>query len=85
MNRFEQAFYPLDETIKKHLPVSYNFLYKFNKRGIVKKKGDAYYGIRVAVLNTSKFYPWGHTKPISKMIDYTGIQLKKKKSEQHEK
>jgi hypothetical protein len=85
MSRFEQEFHPLDETIKKNLPVSYNFLYKFNKRGIVKKKGDAYYGIKVTILNTSKFYPWGHTKPISKIVDFTGIKPKKENTKQNGK
>lgn len=74
MSRFEQEYHQFDEETKKNLPISYNFLYKFSKRGIIKKRGDAYYGVRVDLLDTQTFFPWGHTKPISKTFDFSDLK-----------
>lgn len=84
MNRFDQAYHSFPEPVKKKIPVNFNFIYRFNKRGVVKKKGDAYYGVPVKILNTPQFYTWGHNKSISKILDLTAFTQPEKKEEIHE-
>lgn len=84
MNRFDQAYHPFPEPVKKNIPVNFNFIYRFSKRGVIKKKGDAYYGVPVTILNTSQFYAWGHNKAISKIMDLSKFTKPEKKEETHE-
>lgn len=76
MNRFDQPFHGFDDSLKNAIPANYNFIYKFDKRGIVKKKGDAFFGVKVDILHTKQFYAWGHNKSISKIMDFTNIKFK---------
>ena len=77
MSRFEQERIKFDENTKKHIPISYNFIYRFDKRGVIKKKGKAYYGVKVDLINTPQFYAWGHNKAISKILNLQNLKIKK--------
>ena len=78
--RFKQKFIEFPEEDKKKLPVSYNYIYVFDKRGVIPKKGKAYYGVPVTVLHTPQFYCWGHNKLISKIINLEKISKANDKS-----
>jgi len=68
MSTFKEEFVNIDEH-KRTLPITYHHLYRLSKKHI--KKDQAYFGLRVNKLNTDSYFPYGHSKPISKIVDLT--------------
>lgn len=67
MNKFNLEHVQISKFEKDLLPVTYSFIYNFrNKR---RRKNDAFYGVEVEAYKTDAFYPSGHYKPISKIIN----------------
>lgn len=67
MSKYDAQHVELAESEKSLLPVTYSLIYNFKRK--ITRKGSAYYGIEVTAYNTTTFYPSGHHKPISKIID----------------
>jgi len=81
MNQYNISFRVLDDKTKFQVPVIYNCIYRFDKRKIVKQRGKRYYGVPASMLQTPVFFPWGHHKPISKMVDGSAIEFQLDKEE----
>ncbi len=80
MSIYKQKFEPVSKEVAPFVPVSYNFIYQFPKKS--GKKGKSFYGVTDETLQTESFFPYGHPKPISKIIDYDAFssqQAKRKK------
>ncbi len=67
MSKYDTKHVELADAERKHLPVTYSLIYNFKRK--IARKGSAYYGVEVTAYNTTTFYPSGHHKPISKIID----------------
>jgi hypothetical protein len=74
MNKFSEAFFSFPEESRPGIPVIYNCIYRFDKKGLVKKKGDRYFGVPNKALQTPVYYPWGHEKPISRALNFSAIE-----------
>lgn len=62
----EDALITTDQ--RKLLPVSYNYITR-KPRKAHKKTSQSYWGFGVEALGTTMYFPTGHHKPISKIID----------------
>jgi hypothetical protein len=81
MTKYDNKFHSFGIGQKKDLPVVYNCIYRFNKKGLVRKKGERYYGTLSAPLQTPAFFPWGHEKAISRALDFSAVKPPKKTHE----
>lgn len=65
----------------RSLPLIYKYLYRFKYLFVKRKKNNTTHGINVDRYNTTAFFPEGHHKPISKIVDMSVFKnLKKKKA-----
>jgi hypothetical protein len=69
MSKYNSNYVEISKFEKQLLPVTYSLMYNF--KGKKRKKGSSYYGIDVLAYNTTTFYPSGHCKPLSKIINLT--------------
>ncbi len=67
MNKFNSEHVEISKFEKNLLPVTYSFLYNFRNK--IRRKNDSYYGVEVDAYKTNAFYPSGHYKPISKIVN----------------
>jgi hypothetical protein len=61
----------------KSLPLMYKYLYSF--KYLFVKKSNTTYGIPVDRYNTTSYFPEGHHKPISKIVNLAVFENQKKK------
>jgi hypothetical protein len=73
-NNYQQGFIKFSNKLKEKIPAIYNRIYYFRKEGKRRKKGNAYYGVNSKVLQTPTFFPWGHNKAISKMVNFKNLK-----------
>jgi hypothetical protein len=67
MSKYNSDHVEISQFEKSLLPITYSFIYNFRSK--IRRKNDAYYGLDVEAYKTTSFYPSGHHKPISKIIN----------------